>query len=193
MKTSPYFLTLPAETIWPSLRDRTEPVNLFCRRSKGRAIRLEVIDRRQLRLSLPKSVSLERAKTFLLQQENCLLRALDRALEPQQELSLDERRVLRRLCLERAQQFLEKYEGKKPKQLIIRHQRTRWGSCSARGTISLNLCAARLDDSLFEYLMIHELCHLYELNHSSKFWARVEAHLPDYRERRQKLKQIPLC
>jgi predicted metal-dependent hydrolase len=58
--------------------------------------------------------------------------------------------------------------------LQIRRQRTRWGSCSSSGTISLNLCAAFLRPEALRYLMIHELCHTRYMNHSPNFWNLVQ-------------------
>jgi|SRR5215831_2161723 len=63
----------------------------------------------------------------------------------------------------------------------IRRQRTRWGSCSISGTISLNVCLLFLDPPLVRYLMIHELCHTRQMNHSPHFWRIVGACEPDYR------------
>lgn len=63
----------------------------------------------------------------------------------------------------------------------IRRQRTRWGSCSASGTISLNVCLLFLRPAVVRYLLIHELCHTRHMNHSAKFWALVESFEPDYR------------
>lgn len=63
----------------------------------------------------------------------------------------------------------------------IRRQRTRWGSCSASGTISLNACLMFLDPAVVRYLFIHELCHTRHMNHSPRFWALVESHESDYR------------
>jgi predicted metal-dependent hydrolase len=64
----------------------------------------------------------------------------------------------------------------------IRRQRTRWGSCSASGTISMNVCLLFLRPQVVRYLLIHELCHTRHMNHSNRFWSLVESFEPDYRE-----------
>jgi predicted metal-dependent hydrolase len=63
----------------------------------------------------------------------------------------------------------------------VRRQRTRWGSCSASGTISLNVCISFLPPAVLRYLLVHELAHTRHMNHSKRFWALVESHEPDYR------------
>ena len=67
------------------------------------------------------------------------------------------------------------------RRLQVRRQRTRWGSCSASGTISLNVCVLFLEPAVMRYLLIHELAHTRHMNHSKRFWALVEAHEPEYR------------
>ncbi len=66
-------------------------------------------------------------------------------------------------------------------QVSIRQQKTIWGSCSVRKTISLNCKLLFLPSSLVRYVLVHELCHTKHLNHSRDFWALVRQHEPDYR------------
>jgi predicted metal-dependent hydrolase len=68
------------------------------------------------------------------------------------------------------------------KQVIVRNQRARWGSCSANGTISLNWRLVQTPDFVRDYIVYHELMHLREMNHSARFWARVEEVCPGWRE-----------
>jgi hypothetical protein len=76
---------------------------------------------------------------------------------------------------------LSRRTGLEYARVSIRSQKTRWGSCSNRGQISLNDQLLFLPADTVEYLMIHELCHTRELNHSRRFWRLVQVHCPDYR------------
>jgi predicted metal-dependent hydrolase len=71
----------------------------------------------------------------------------------------------------------------------IRSQKTRWGSCSSRGSISLNDQLLFLPPETVEYLMIHELCHTRHLDHSPAFWSLVQSHCPEYRRHEKLLGQ----
>jgi predicted metal-dependent hydrolase len=79
--------------------------------------------------------------------------------------------------------------GAHPTRIRIGNQKTLWGSCSARGTVSLNWRLVAAPETVFEYVVVHELCHLVEHNHGKRFWGLVEELLPDYRERRAWLKR----
>ena len=72
--------------------------------------------------------------------------------------------------------------------ITIRDQRTRWGSCSSRGNLNFNWKLVLIPPELLDYVVVHELAHRKEMNHSPRFWTIVEKELPDYRDRREKLK-----
>ena len=98
------------------------------------------------------------------------------------------RGLLRRWLLDMARQELKPRlqalsieTGLRYKKVQVRTQRTRWGSCSSTGTISLNAALLFLDNHLIRYLMIHELCHLKFLNHSRHYWQLVGSLQPDCR------------
>jgi predicted metal-dependent hydrolase len=75
------------------------------------------------------------------------------------------------------------------KHVTVRNQRSRWGSCSARGTISLNWRLVQTPDRVRDYIIYHELMHRREMNHSDRFWARVQEVCPGWREAEQWLKR----
>lgn len=79
--------------------------------------------------------------------------------------------------------------GVRPSRVSIRGQKSCWGSCTGKGSISLNWRLMLLPRELAEYVLIHELCHLRFLDHSTPFWAMVEQWVPDFRNRRSQLRE----
>ncbi len=74
--------------------------------------------------------------------------------------------------------------------ISIRNQKTRWGSCSSKKHLSFNYKIVLLPSHLQDYLIVHELCHLHEMNHSPKFWKLVGNYIPVYREASNELRKI---
>lgn len=83
-----------------------------------------------------------------------------------------------------------KIYGFKVKQLRIKDTKTRWGSCSAKMNINLNWKLIIAHHRVYEYVIVHELCHIGCWNHSQQFWNRVASIMPDYQSRKNELKII---
>jgi predicted metal-dependent hydrolase len=79
--------------------------------------------------------------------------------------------------------------GVSPGKIRIKEQKTRWGSCSSKGSINLNWKLVMAPVEVIDYVIVHELCHMKEMNHSKKFWMLVESIIPDCKQRRKWLKE----
>ena len=73
--------------------------------------------------------------------------------------------------------------------ITIRNQKTRWGSCSSKGNLNFNCLLMLAPPEVLDYVVVHELCHRKQMNHSKAFWSEVEKVLPDYKEARKWLKE----
>jgi hypothetical protein len=92
------------------------------------------------------------------------------------------------LAHERVEYFNRAY-GFSYNKISIKNQKTRWGSCSRKGNLNFNYKIIHLSPHLADYLIVHELCHIKEFNHSAKFWDLVAREIPDYKLRRAELKK----
>ena len=89
---------------------------------------------------------------------------------------------------EKVRLFADKI-GVKYGKITIRNQKTRYGSCTAKGNLNFNCLIMLMPEKIIDYVIVHELCHIKQMNHSRRFWNEVESILPDYKERRKWLKQ----
>ena len=100
--------------------------------------------------------------------------------------------TLSAMALKRIRERLDHYiprVGRAPGRVAIRDQKSRWGSCSQKGNVNFNWKLIMVPPPALDYVVIHELCHLYEFNHSPRFWALVERQMPDYGVWKKWLKQ----
>lgn len=95
--------------------------------------------------------------------------------------------VARMIVKEKILQWNEHYKFKVGR-IAIKNTKSRWGSCSRRGNININYKIALLPTHLADYLIVHELCHIGQFNHSQKFWDLVALTIPDYKERMREMK-----
>jgi predicted metal-dependent hydrolase len=93
----------------------------------------------------------------------------------------------RHLILKRIKELNRVY-GFSYGRISIRNQRSRWGSCSAEGNLSFNYRLVYLPEPLIDYVIVHELCHLKEMNHGVAFWRLLAKSIPDYALRKRDLK-----
>ena len=143
----------------------------------GRQYRLKVIEDQVERVQLSRGF----LTVFVRQVEN---KAWIAVLVDQWYRAQAERVFAERLdvCLARVESL-----GIARPELSIRAMKTRWGSCTAKGHILLNPKLMQMPKDLIDYVVLHELCHLKELNHSAAFYALLDRVLPEWRKRRQKL------
>lgn len=101
------------------------------------------------------------------------------------------RQAAREVLPKRTLEWSQK-SGLNYKSIKIQASTTRWGSCSSVNNINLSLFLLLLPQPLMDYVIVHELCHTVEHNHSERFWAKVEQIVPDYKALRNELKHHPL-
>jgi len=84
--------------------------------------------------------------------------------------------------------YFNKFLKLKFNSFAIRNQKTRWGSCSGKRNLNFNYKIVFLPEELADYIIVHELCHLIEMNHSKRFWALIAQIIPDYKKRQKNIR-----
>jgi len=92
--------------------------------------------------------------------------------------------------IEETMLLLRSFAPRPVKGIRFKKMRSRWGSASANNNLNFNIDLAKLPLHLQQYIVIHEYCHLFEMNHSPKFWAKVQQFDPRYREHRRELRRL---
>ncbi len=112
-------------------------------------------------------------------------------MKTMRRFTIKKREQARRFVQNRIAHFNNFYNFK-VNRIAIKNQTTRWGSCSSRGNLNFNYKIIYLRPALADYLIVHELCHLGELNHSKRFWALVCKTIPDYVRINKELRRTPV-
>lgn len=163
---------------------------------KARSLRLE-IGASGLLVTKPWFISSAFMERFIARQETWILKNLakHKNAEVLPKIAKDDLVVLKKraakLLITRLE-FFNKVYNLKYKSISVRDQKTRWGSCSRQGALNFNYRLALLPESLLDYVAVHELCHLKEMNHSVRFWDLVALAIPDHKEKRKELEKFRL-
>ena len=175
-------------------------VDIEVRRSRRRSIGLEVRPDGSVILRVPSRLSKRDALAFLQTKEAWLRKCLDQVeeresfaeaagLEPLTEEELSALTKAARAYFTEKCAWLAPVVGVDYGRISIRHQKTRWGSCSTKGNLNFNCLLMLAPEDVRDYVVVHELCHRKEMNHSNAFWAEVARVVPDYREKERWLKE----
>ncbi|MCI6432428.1 MAG: M48 family metallopeptidase [Oliverpabstia sp.] len=167
-------------------------------RSNRKTTAIQINEKGDIIVRSPYSVSRRKVEQMLREKQDWIekhQKAIKERENSRREITEQERRE----GIERAKQILPariqyyaKIMGVTYGRITLREQKTRWGSCSSKGNLNFNWKLALMPDEILDYVVVHELAHRMEMNHSDKFWKIVENVLPDYRERRKWLKECRL-
>lgn len=171
-------------------------------RSARKSLGLEVRDVNTVLARIPTRVSDRELKAFVENHRSWILEKTEVMAEreekrkstpapPPELLSKTDRMKIQLKIGKRVRHYCEAM-GVTVGYVTVKNQKTRWGSCSAKGNVNFNYQLAFLPDELLDYVVIHELAHRRHMDHSMAFWAEVEKYCPDYRERRERLKEYSL-
>lgn len=159
-------------------------------RSGRKTIAIQVKPDGQVIVRSPYSVSKKRVEHFLMEKSEWIKAQQEKLREVQenQYMITDEMRqrgihMAKKLIPERVDYYAG-IMGVSYGRITIREQKTRWGSCSSRGNLNFNWKLVLMPEGALDYVVVHELAHRSEMNHSKAFWKIVEQILPDYRERK---------
>lgn len=173
----------------------THSVQYRIRRSqRARALRVSVHPGGEVVVTAPHRFDLAAVERFLEEHAAWVRRHVEKTREDK-VIRLARRDIPRlkrdalALAEERCAHYAARY-GVRFNKLSIRAQKTRWGSCSKSGNLSFNYKIAALPRPLAEYVIVHEICHLLQFDHSARFWEHVARTIPDHRTRRQQMRRI---
>lgn len=176
--------------------DRNDSVRI--ERSRRRSIVLSVNSKAEVILKVPYRTTNAEIKRILFERQDWIrthvarVRSARASADTLAPLTAEELRQLSHQAAQyippRVAMYAERV-GVSYGRITIRHQRTRWGSCSTKGNLNFNCLLMLTPPEVTDYVIVHELCHRKEMNHSTRFWALVASLLPDYTEQKRWLRE----
>lgn len=172
--------------------------NVEVRRSKRKSAAIKITADMQIVVFVPLYVSDNEIERMVISKSKWIDEHMLKV-----QSTIDERSKLEKITFEQIKELADqaveyilkrvKYYAEKENfvynKITIKNLVSRWGSCSTKGNLNFNCLLMLTPDYVIDYIVVHELCHLREMNHSEKFWAEVEKIMPDYQRAELWLKQ----
>ena len=163
-------------------------------RSSRRTLAAEIARGGEIIVRAPMHMPISRIEAFLHENEKKICEAAERAKNATPSYSQNDKEaeeLIKRAkeVIPQRVEYFSKLMGLEPAGVSITSAQKRFGSCSSKGRLCFSFNLMQYPDEAVDYVVVHELVHLKELNHSKKFWAIVESYLPDYKSRRAMLRR----
>lgn len=175
-----------------------ENVCVVRKNALAKKLSVKIDSRGEIKATIPWWVSKRMAASFVNENKNWIIEnvAKTKNLKAESLLQLGDRedyllnkKMAKEFALRRLEHFNQFY-GFSFGRVAIRDQRTRWGSCSGKRNLNFNYRIVHLPGEYADYLIVHELCHLEQMNHSKAFWELVSRAIPDYRRISRELRRM---
>jgi len=168
---------------------------LFERSKRAKHINISVKPFNGVRVAVPYGVSFNKAKQVAQSKKSWIQKHLDKMKQVEQEheaftkysIEID-RAEARKILVNRLNELCEQH-GFHYNKVFMRNQKTRWGSCSTKNNISLNMKLVRLPDEMIDYILLHELVHTRIKNHTNVFWTELNRFVGDAKAKSKKLNE----
>lgn len=169
-------------------------------RSNRKTVAIQVNSNLSVTVRAPRSASEKDIEEILKKKEAWISKHIEKIKKTKERLEAESTEKLTRekvialaeealkVIPERVEYFA-KVIGVTYGKITIRNQKTRWGSCSSKGNLNFNCLLMLVPSEVLDYVVVHELCHRKQMNHSKAFWLEVEKVLPNYKEVRKWLKE----
>lgn len=180
------------------MTNNTFYMNIEIVKSKRKTLSIQVLDSETVRVRAPYRMSKKDIQSYIDKNEEWIRDKIEKAKEREKEiegirclseLELDE--LADKACevITKRVEYYAPQVGVTYGRITIRNQKTRWGSCSAKGNLNFNVALMRVPLDVMDYVVVHELCHRLFLDHSKDFWNEVAKFIPDYKSKEKWLKE----